>query len=98
MSDKTVKAEPTPQPMASLYKIDADYLASRIGELNSHAVLHDGELCAKLNRARIGGMVEVLSLIGIEVVCNWKETDRCVLLMTVADYIEHKRLLKKENK
>ena len=94
MSGKTVKASPTPQPMASLYKIDADYLASRISELNSHAVLHDGELCAKLNRARIGGMIEVLSLIGIEVVCNWKETDRCVLLMTVADYIHHKQVLK----
>ena len=96
MSGKTIKAKQTPQPMAEFFKEDADYIASRIGELNGHAVLHDGELCAKLNRARIGGMIEVLSSIGIEVVCNWQEIDRCVLLMTVADYIHHKRLLKKE--
>lgn len=90
MSGKTVKAKQTPQPMASLYKTDADYLASRIGELHSHAVLHDGELCAKLNRARIGGMIEVLSLIGIEVVCNWDKVDHCVLVVTEADYVQHK--------
>ena len=35
---------------------DADYLNERIGELHYHAKQHEGELCAKLNRARIGGM------------------------------------------
>lgn len=93
MSGKTIKAKQTPQPMAELFKEDADYIASRIEALHNHAVLHDGELCAKLNRARIGGMIEVLSLIGIEVVCNWDEIDHLVLLMTQADYIHHKQIL-----
>jgi hypothetical protein len=84
MSDKTT------DPLAEFDQSDADYLEKRIGELHCHAVLHEGELCSKLNRARIGGMIEVLSLIGIEVVCNWDKVDHCVLVVTEADYVQHK--------
>ena len=73
---------------------DADYIAKRIGELHHHAKMHEGELCAKLNRARIGGMIEVLSLIGLEVVCSWDHRDRDVVIMKEADFIEYKRLPK----
>ena len=90
MSDKTT------DPLAEFDQADANYLEKRIGELHSHAVHHEGELCSKLNRARIGGMIEVLSRIGLEVVCSWDRCDRNVLIMTEAGFIEHKRLLKKE--
>ena len=50
---------------------DADYIAKRIGELHHHAKMHEGELCAKLNRARIGGMIEDLDRMELEVVCDW---------------------------
>lgn len=74
MSDKTT------DPLAEFDQADADYLEKRIGELHCHAVLHEGELCSKLNRARIGGMIEVLSRIGLEVVCDW---DRCTKKVTI---------------
>ena len=93
MSDKT-----TDCPLAEFDQADADYLEKRIGELHCHAVLHEGELCSKLNRARIGGMIEVLSRIGLEVVCSWDRRDRDVVIMSEADFIEHKRLLEKEGK
>ena len=74
MSDKTT------DPLAEFDQSDADYLEKRIGELHCHAVLHEGELCSKLNRARIGGMIEVLSRMGLEVVCDW---DRCTKKVTI---------------
>lgn len=46
--------------LAEFDNLDADYIAARIGELHHHAKLHEGELFAKLNRARIGGMIDVL--------------------------------------
>ena len=92
MSDNTTDS------LAEFYQTDADYLNERIGELHYHAKQHEGELCSKLNRARIGGMIEVLSRIGLEVVCSWDRRDRDVVIMSEADFIEHKRLLKKEDK
>ena len=56
-------SEKKTDPLAEFDQADADYLEKRIGELHCHAVLHEGELCSKLNRARIGGMIEVLSRI-----------------------------------
>ena len=90
MSGKVTMAK----PLAKFYQADANYIAERIGELHSHAVLHEGEPCARLNRSRIGGMIEVLSRMGLEVCCNWDRYDRGVLIMTDTDFIEHKQLLK----
>lgn len=42
------------KPLAQFYRADANYIAERIGELHCHAMMHEGELCEKLNRARIG--------------------------------------------
>jgi len=67
-------------PMAKFYPSDANYIAERIGELNRHAVIYKGELCAKLNRARIGGMIEVLSRMNVEVHCDWTGTSRNVVI------------------
>lgn len=83
----------TGEPLAQFYQQDAKYLETRIGELHTHAVIHDGELCSKLNRARIGGMIEVLSRIGLEVECSWDRCDRNVLIVTEADFVENKRHL-----
>ena len=86
MSEKKTMAK----PLAKFYQADANYIAEMIGELHSHAMLHEGELCAKLNRARIGGMVEVLSRMCLEVDCPWNRYDRNVLIMTDIDFINHK--------
>lgn len=93
MSDET-----TDCPLAEFDPADANYLEKRIGELHYHAKLHEGELCSKLNRARIGGMIEVLSRMGLEVVCSWDRRDRDVFIMSEADFIEYTRLLKKGGK
>ena len=77
-------------PMAKFFQSDANYIAERIGELHCHAVLHDGELCAKLNRARIGGMIEVLGRMQLAVDCRWNDYDRSVLVMTDDEFLEHK--------
>jgi hypothetical protein len=63
-------SDTTTNPLAEFHDTDAAYLEQRIGELHYHAKQHEGELCAKLNRARIGGMIEVLSRMGLEVVCD----------------------------
>lgn len=75
-------------PMAKFFQSDAHYIAERIGELHCHAVLHDGELCAKLNRARIGGMIEVLGRMGLAVDCRWNEYDPNVLVLTNSEYLD----------
>lgn len=82
------------KPLAKFYQADANFIAERIGELHGHAVLHEGEPCSQRNRSRIGGMIEVLSRMGLEVVCNWDRYDRGVIIMTDTDFIEHKRLAK----
>lgn len=82
------------KPLARLYRGDASYLAQRIGELHYHAAMHEGELCAKLNRARIGGMVEVLSRIGLEVDCAWTRPDKSVLIMDGVEFLQHKERLR----
>ena len=84
----------TVKPQAQFYLADANYIAERIGELHCHAMMHEGELCEKLNRARIGGMIEVLNRMGLEVDCNWKMPDKGVLIMTDLDYLRHKELLR----
>ena len=71
---------------------DADYIAKRIGELHHHAKMHEGELCAKLNRSRIGGMVEVLSRMGLEVVCDWDRCDKAVVVLPADDFIQFKKV------
>ena len=75
-------------PMAKFFQSDALYIAERIGELHCHAVLHDGELCAKLNRARIGGMIEVLGRMRLAVDCRWNEYDPNVLVLTDSEYLD----------
>ena len=80
MSDKTT------DPLAEFYQTDADYLNERIGELHYHAKQHEGELCAKLNRARIGGMIEVLSRMGLEVVCDWDSCTKKATIFTKGDF------------
>ena len=82
------------KPLAQFYQADANYIAERIGELHCHAMIHEGELCEKLNRARIGGMIEVLNRMHIEVDCNWKRPDKNVLVMTDLEYLQHKELLR----
>ena len=82
------------KPLAQFYQADANYIAERIGELHYHAMMHEGELCEKLNRARIGGMLEVLNRMHLEVDCNWKWPDKGVLVMTDLEYLQHKELLR----
>lgn len=82
------------KPLAQFYQADANYIAERIGELHCHAMMHEGELCEKLNRARIGGMIEVLNRMRLEVDCNWKFPDKGVLVMTDVEYLRHKELLR----
>ena len=83
-----------PKPLALFYQADANYIAERIGELHTHAVLHNGEPCAKINRARIGGMLEVLNRMLLEVHCNWTFPDRDVLIMTDLDYLKFKEAVR----
>ena len=78
------------KPSAKIYPVDLRYLAERIGELNKHAALHEGELCAKLARARIGGMVEVLNRMDLEVKANWTRPDRNVVIVTDLELQEEK--------
>ena len=78
------------KPLAEFYQSDANYIAERIGELHVHALYHEGELCAKLNRARIGGMIEVLNRMHLEVHCNWNFPDKGVLVMKDLDYLKFK--------
>ena len=78
------------KPLAEFYQADANYIAERIGELHVHALYHEGEFCAKLNRSRIGGMIEVLSRMHLEVHCNWNLPDKGVLVMTDLDYLNFK--------
>ena len=78
--------------LAAFRRSDANYIAERIGELHSHAILHEGELCAKLNRSRIGGMVEVLSRMGLEVVCDWDRCDKAVVILPADDFIQFKKV------
>lgn len=80
------------KPLAHFWQADANYIAERIGELHCHAILHKGEPCEKLNRARIGGMIEVLNRMHLEVDCNWNWPDRNVLIMTDLEYLNHKEL------
>ncbi len=80
------------KPLAVFRRADADYIAERIGELHSHAILHEGEPCAKLNRSRIGGMVEVLSRMGLEVVCDWNRCDKAVVILPADDFIQFKKV------
>ena len=94
MSGTSTKAA----PLAELYPSDASYLAERIGELHYHAMQHKGELCSKLNRARIGGMVEVLSRMGLEVVCDWNSCTRKVTIFTRGDFEFIKNVEKQEGK
>ena len=75
-------------PMAKFFQSDANYIAERIGELHCHAVLHDGELCAKLNRARIGGMIEVLNRMQLTAYCRWDDYDPNVLVLTDSEYLD----------
>ena len=82
------------KPLAQFYQADANYIAERIGELNYHAILHKGEPCEKLNRARIAGMIEVLDRMKLEVACNWEWPDKNVLVMTDEEYLKHKELLR----
>ena len=83
--------------LAQFYQADANHIAERIGELHCHAMMHEGELCEKLNRARIGGMIEVLNRMSLEVDCNWKFPDKGVLVMTDVEYLRHKELLRGES-
>ena len=85
------------KPLAQFYQADANYIAERIGELHYHAILHKGEPSEKLNRARIRGMIEVLNRMRLEVDCNWKFPDKCVLVMTDLEYLRHKELLRGES-
>ena len=83
--------------LAEFRQNDANYLNERIGELHYHAKLHEGELCAKLNRARIGGMIEVLSRMGLEVVCDWDSCTKKATIFTKGDF-EILQKVKKEGK
>jgi len=89
--------EKNTRPMATFCQKDANYLEKRIGELHCHAVLHEGELCSKLNRARIGGMIEVLSRMGLEVVCDWDSCTKKVTIFCKGDF-EFLQKVKKEGK
>ena len=80
------------RPMATFCQEDANYLNERIGELHHHAKLHEGELCDKLNRARIGGMIEVLDRMGLAVDCDWDSCTKKVGIFTRGDFEFLKRV------
>lgn len=86
MSEKTV----TPKPLAKLYQDDVNYIAERINVLNTHAVIHEGEPCAKICRARIGGILEVLNFVGLEVKCDWAAPYSGARVMKSLEYLEDK--------
>lgn len=86
---------PRATPSTKVYPADLRYFEERIGELNVHAVLHEGELCSKLCRARIGGMIEILNRMGLEVEANWNLPDRGVTITDVLEFLKCKELLKK---
>jgi len=69
---------------------DLKYFCERIAALKAHAVLHDGEPCAKICRARIGGMLEVLNRIGLEVDTDWDSISPDVGIFTVPDFLKRK--------
>lgn len=78
--------------LAVFSSTDAAYLRERIGELHFHAKLHEEMLCAKLNRARIGGMIEVLDRIGLVVDCDWDCCTKKVGIFTRGDFEFLKRV------
>ena len=94
MANEPQKKVPPAKPSAKVYPSDLRYFEERIGELSAHAVIHEGELCSKLARARIGGMVEVLNRIGLEVSANWNIPDRDVWIVDVLEFLKSKELLK----
>ena len=87
-----MRSKQNDRPLAVFSKNDAVYLGERIGELHYHAKLHEGELCAKLNRARIGGMIEVLDRMGLVVDCDWDSCTKEVGIFTRGDFEFLKRV------
>jgi hypothetical protein len=80
----------TGKVLGEFYQSDANYIAERIRELHRHAMLHQGEICAKLNRARIGGMIEVLGRMGLEVDCAWEQYLGDIHITTDMQLVERK--------
>ena len=98
MANEPQKKVPPAKPSAKVYPSDLRYFEERIGELNNHAIIHEGELCSKLARARIGGMIEVLNRIGLEVDASWTIPCMCVWIGDVLDFMKSRELLKRASK
>lgn len=95
MANEPQKKAPPVKPSAKVYPSDLRYFEERIGELNNHAIIHEGELCSKLARARIGGMIEVLNRIGLEVETSWTVPCNGVWIGDVLDFLKSRELLKR---
>jgi hypothetical protein len=94
MPSPVIQPPSFPDVDAKLFAIakgrDLKYFCERIAALKAHAVLHDGEPCAKICRARIGGMLEVLNRIGLEVDTDWDSVEPDIGIFTVPDFLKRK--------
>ena len=61
--------------LGKLFQDHVEYLETRISLLNRRACLHKDEPCGQRARNVITGMVEVINVLGFEVMGNWGDYD-----------------------
>ena len=83
--------------LATANGYDLKYFCQRIVQLKNHAVIHDGEPCAKICRARIGGMLEVLNRLGLEVYTDWDSIEPDIGIFTVSNFLTRKKIKERQN-
>ena len=83
--------------LATVNGYDLKYFCQRIVQLKNHAVIHDGEPCAKICRARIGGMLEVLNRLGLEVETDWDSIEPDIGIFTVSNFLTRKKIKERQN-
>ena len=101
MSQDILPTPPNPDTSSKVFAVvkgyDLQYLCQRIVQLKNHAVIHDGEPCAKVCRARIGGMLEVLNRLGLEVDTDWDSIEPDIGIFTVSDFLTRKKIKERQN-
>jgi hypothetical protein len=91
MSKDTLPPPKNPQLSRVLAEVkgsDLRYFCDRIAALKVHAVVHAGEPCERSCRARLGGMVEILNRIGLEVDTDWESFLPDVAIYPRTDYFD----------
>ena len=74
--------------VASVKGLDLLYFSERISALKIHAVVHAGEPCERVCRARLGGMVEILNRLGLEVDTEWDSVLPDVAIYPRTEYFD----------